>query len=107
MIESRIKTEIIIFLNKSKFQKEFNEIKSGNFNNASLTHEIMANYYAEQYSIAMWQMTGMVGDSLDYLYWAYDGLSVEAFKNAGNPLVSDIDLANYEQNWNNVNLNCD
>lgn len=50
-------------------------------------------------------MNRMQGDSLDYLYWSYDGLSVEASKNAGQPLITDQLWSTYQTNWSSIQ-NC-
>lgn len=65
-------------------------------------HQIIANYYAEQYSVAMWKLTGMIGDSLDYMYWAYDGLNVNAFNTLGTPLLPDSMWQEHISNWNEI-----
>lgn len=53
----------------------------------------------------------MQGDSLDYLYWAYEGLAVESSWSAQNPILSPTQWTNIQNYWNDslsntLILNC-
>ncbi len=96
-----------IFPTYDDYRKHWLEIRDEQFGGIAYKHKIMAEYYAEEYAKAMYEMVGE-GKWEDYLYWAYDGLGIDP------PLLIGIKDWNIHQaNWNSIesivesSLNCE
>lgn len=94
-----------VIVTTQDFRDTWFQIRDENFNGLLYKHEIMAQYYSEEYSKAMKDLT-QVGDPKDYLYWAYKGLGKppEHFVGAQAWEVMENDWNNIK---NDVNLKCD
>lgn len=84
------------------------ELYGGNDNK----HVLMGEHYIDEISIAIWELLGMQGDSLDYAFWGYHGIGMNNLWANGDTILTPMqwDSVQLEYITNiepNINYDCD
>src|SRR5690606_37980403 len=105
-IESEGKNELDVSSMDSctdkRLNSEWEKIYENQFNNLSNHHDIMAQFYVDEYAKAMWNATGQQGNWENYRYWAYHGLNVTQAQQEGSRVITQQKYDEYEALWNNI-----
>ena len=84
------------------------EIRDRDFEGILFKHKIMAEFYADEYAQAMWEMAGKPDgtEASDFLFWAYEGLGIDP-----NLLLEPADWLQMQNDWidvkEKVNIACE
>jgi len=94
----------------SQFKSVWDQISLNDFDNLRNHHDIIAEFYIDEYAKAMWNATGKQGAWEDFRYWAYHGLNVEQAEQNGSTVITQEKYNTYLNSWNivknNINFNC-
>lgn len=94
-----------IYPSDQEFKDKMTDLVTNELSGLSNQHDIMAQFYVDEYAKAMWNATGQQGNWTDYRYWAYHGLNVTQAQQAGSTVITQNKYDEYTNQWNNIKDN--